>query len=456
MSVPFKNRIAMYYMIATAIIMMVVFGFVYFIVHSTVMSHLDNDLAFEAAKHRSEIKITGDTFHFRNKAELEEREHTEVQIEPVFIQLYDKDGWAMDKSPNLKGADLPFRVEKYGGYFNEKINGKAIRLAQIPIEQDGKIKGYILTAVSSESFMAVLKNLRNVLFVSYLVILIGLYFISRVLAGRSILPIVAITNTITRISKKNLNERVELPQNKDEIHELAVGFNALLDRIEEAIQRERQFTSDASHELRTPLSALRGTLEVLIRKPRTQEEYEDKIEYSLSEIDALAAKLEQLLFLARFDTNVELPNNDLVALNLLIEEVLQRQKKNIIEKELKINFQFTENETLEVPRYYGQLIIENILNNAIKYSPSGAEISIDIGLKDDKIVCTIKDEGIGIKEEDLEHIFDNFFRSDWLNHKEITGTGLGLSIVKKSAAAIQATLNIESALGKGTTVTILF
>ncbi|MFA5667960.1 MAG: ATP-binding protein [Balneolaceae bacterium] len=456
MSVPFKNRIAMYYMIVTAIIMMVAFGFVYFIVHSTVMSHLDDDLAYEAAKHSDEIKISGDDIHFMNKAELEEWEHTVVQVYPVFIQLYDKDGKAMDKSPNLKGADLSFREEKFGGYFDEKINGRAIRQAQIPIEQDGKIKGYILTAVSSESSISVLKSLRNVLFISYLVILAGLYYISRFLAGRSILPIQAITNTITRISKNNLNERVELPQNKDEIHVLAVGFNALLDRIEEAIQRERQFTSDASHELRTPLSTLRGTLEVLIRKPRTQEEYEEKIEYSLSEIDTIAAKLEQLFLLARLDTKSDLPVNDLVALNLLIEEILQRQKKSVIEKELKIDFQFPKNEPLPVPRYYGQLIIENILSNAIKYSPSGTEISIDIGIKDDKIVCTIQDEGIGIKEEDLEHIYENFFRSDWLNHKEITGTGLGLSIVKKSAAAIQATLNIESVLGKGTTVTILF
>src|SRR5690554_1858710 len=326
MSVPFKNRIATYYMIATAIILIVVFGIVYFIVHSTLMSHIDNDLAYEASRHRDEIRITGDSFHFRDKAEFEQKEHTVVDVRPVFIQLYDKDGNAMDKSPNLKDAYLPFREERYGGFFDEKINGKSIRQAQIPIEQNGKIKGYILTAVSSESSMSVLKSLRNILFISYPIILIGLYFISRFLAGRSILPIQAISRTITRISKNNLNERVALPQNKDEIHELAVGFNALLDRIEEAIQRERQFTSDASHELRTPLSSLRGTLEVLVRNPRTQEEYEEKIEYSLSEIDTITAKLEQLFLLARLDTKSDLPVNGLVALNLLIEEVLQRQK----------------------------------------------------------------------------------------------------------------------------------
>lgn len=109
-----------------------------------------------------------------------------------------------------------------------------------------------------------------------------------------------------------------------------------------------------------------------------------------------------------------------------------------------------------VPHYYSTIIIDNILSNAIKYSNNDAVISIGVQIIEDRIVCTIKDEGIGIKEDDLTHIYDSFYRSDALGHKQIPGNGLGLSIAKKCADAIQAKLKITSNFGQGTMVTILF
>ena len=281
MNLSFKNRIAFHYMIATAMMMAVVFGAIYFVVHETVMSNIDNDLSYEAEKHTGEIKIVGDSLLFKNKAEWVEREHRETQVNPVFIQLIDEQGNLMDKSPNLKASYLPFNTSKFGGHFEEQLNNIIIRQVQLPIEQNGKIKGYILAAMSLESAKSVLVRLRNVLIISFLIVLGGLYSASRFIAGRSIRPIQEVTNTISRITKYNLKERVALPNSRDEIYELSANFNALVERIENAIERERQFTSDASHELRTPLASLRGTLEVLIRKPRTQQEYEDKIKLQL-------------------------------------------------------------------------------------------------------------------------------------------------------------------------------
>ena len=278
MSLSFRNRIALYFMVAKGIIMAVTFMVVYFVVQETVYQNLDNDLSFEAEKHTGEIRIVGDSIKIKNKKEWEEKEHREVQVNPVFIQILDKDGNFMDKSPNLKENVLAFNPQQnYGGHFNQTLNNRAIRQVQLPIEENGRIKGYILAAMSLESSKMVLFNLKNVLLFSYLVLLAGLYFISRYIAGRSIIPVKTITQTTNRITKNNLNERVILPKNKDELYDLSFGINELLQRIENAMERERQFTSDASHELRTPLSAVRGTLEVLIRKPREQKEYEDKI-----------------------------------------------------------------------------------------------------------------------------------------------------------------------------------
>jgi signal transduction histidine kinase len=368
----------------------------------------------------------------------------------------------MDKSPNLKGDALPYRKqEQFGGHFNENLNNRPIRQIQIPIEQNGKIKGYVVAAMSLESSNMVFLKLRNVLFISYLLLLAGLYFISRYLAGRSIVPIRNIIETTNRITKNNLNERVDLPPNKDELFHLSASINELLQRIENTIEKERQFTSDASHELRTPLASLRGTLEVLIRKPREQVEYEEKIKYSLSEIDRMTTIIEQLLLLARLDSNVK--SNDLVLKNtiyqslpILLDEILSRYKNEISAKNLTLDlFMETTNEFL-VQQYYANLILDNIIGNSIKYSTKNSSLHITVSNNERGIICKIKDEGIGIKKEDIEKLFNPFFRSEALNHKEIFGNGLGLSIAKKAADAMNAALILESELGVGTTVTIIF
>jgi signal transduction histidine kinase len=456
MNLSFRNRIAFHYMLATALIIAIAFTAIYFVVSNSVFRNLDNDLSFEAHKHTNEINIIGDSIKFKNKEEWKEREHSEVQVNPVFIQLIDIKGRFMDKSPNLKEDNLSFNEVKFGGHFNSQMGLRKIRQVQLPLEHEGKIAGYILAAMSSEAAISTLLQLRNILIVSYLFILIGLYFVSRFLAGRSIKPVKEVTNTITRITKFNSKERVELPPYKDEIYELSTNFNSLLDRIENTLERERQFTSDASHELRTPLATLIGTLEVLIRKPRNQHEYEDKIKFSLSELEKMANSLEHLLLLARLDIPSETIDKNKVYLPTLIDDSLDRFKKLIEEKDLQVELQFDQNQKLLVPQYYTHLIIENIINNAIKYSKTNTTIKIKVDEIDDHVICSIHDQGIGITKEDLKNIFDSFFRSDALSHKHIAGNGLGLSIVKKCADAIKATLTVESVLEKGTIVTIKF
>jgi signal transduction histidine kinase len=456
MNFSFKNRIAFHYMIATAIIMAIAFSASYILVKKTILNNLDKDLSYEAHKHTHEIVLFKNTLAFKNKAEWEEKEHREVQVNPVFIQLMNADGEVMDKSPNLKEANLPFNKDKMNGQFDAYLKERSIRQLQLPLNIQGETKGYILAAMSSEAAHSVILKLRYALLLSYLIILFGLYFFSRYLAGRNIEPVQNVTKTIEQITRSNLQERVALPQHKDEIYALASSFNDLLDRIENALEREKQFTSDASHELRTPLSSLRGTLEILIRQARSQEEYEEKIRFSLKEIDRMSLSLEQLLLLARLDAKDKRKIEKRIPLNTLITEALQQFDKIIKEKELRIVLDLNGTEELLVPHYYSQLIIENILSNALKYSKKEGKVSIKGSHQNGEIVCSIVDQGIGIKEEDLDQLYDNFFRSDALNHKHISGNGLGLSIVKKCAEAIQAKVEISSKINQGTSVQITF
>lgn len=457
MNLSFKRRIATHFMLATAFITLVVFGTIYFIVHQTVYKNLDDDLSFEAHKHRTEIDVTGHEIRFYNKKEWEENEHKNVEVNPVFLQIVDIDGRLKDKSPNMKEKQMAFSLQSdKENRFNTMLNGRAIRQVQIPLYKKGEIRGYIIAAMSLEGTLSVLENLRNTLFILFPIVLLILFLVTSYLAGRSILPVVSITKTTHRISRSNLAERVALPARKDELHDLSSSINDLLDRIESAVKREKQFTSDASHELRTPLSILRGTLEVLIRKPREEKEYQDKIAYSLTEIDRMTAIIDQLLEIARYENQAELNQTTALPLTEILQQIIARHHMDVQNKKLQLDLIVPNEIKASVNGFYGNLILENVLSNAIKYTPSGGKISIQLEETDHSLRCSIRDTGIGIRSEDLEQVFQPFFRSDALGHKNIPGNGLGLSLVQKAATAIDAEIEVESQLEKGTQFTVLF
>jgi signal transduction histidine kinase len=457
MNLNFKKRVAFHFIVATAIVVAVVFGIVYFIVQQTVYQNIDKDLSYEANKHTKEIYLSAEGIKFINKGEWEEMEHREVQVNPVFIQLTNQDGVVMDKSPNLKEDQLIFKREnRFGDHFNTHLNERLIRQIQIPVEKGGKINGYIVAAMSLDASLMVLKNLSNTLLFLYPIVLIGLFFISSFLAGRSISPVVLITDTADRITKNNLNERIALPQNKDELYALSSSINSLLGRLEDTLEREKQFTSDASHELRTPLSVIKGTLEVLIRKERSVAEYQEKIKDCLIAIDRMGNMIDQLLVLARFDSNTEIASEGSSNASDLLQQIIIERTPEVLAKNIDINTSIKAGESVLINTFYGHLILDNIISNAIKYSNENGKIEMSMTRNGDVLSCIIKDNGIGIQEADLQNIYRPFFRSDALNHKEKRGVGLGLSIVQKAANMCDAKVHADSEYGKGTTVTIKF
>jgi signal transduction histidine kinase len=443
-------------MIATAVIMAIVFGIIYLIVWRTVDNHILKDLQFEGRKHFGEVVIEEEGKIYFNKAEWMEREHREIQVHPVFIQLVDPKGRVMDKSPNLKDGELSYKQGSSNELLEGVLNGQSIRQLQLAVDVEGKTKAYVMAAMNSEAYERVLLNLRNVLLISYFLILSGLYFISRLLAGRSILPVSRISQTIGRISRDNLDERVSMPENKDELYELSLAFNSLLDRIGSALEREKQFTSDASHELRTPLASLRGTLEILIRKERSREEYEEKIKKCLVEIDRMSKLVDQLLQMARLNENIPMHGAKKKAISLLLDESIERQLNLIEKKALKLSVRLDAQCELELPTLHASLIFDNLINNALKYSENGEEIIIEQYKHEGKCMLSIRDRGIGIKASDRSEILKSFYRSEALDHKHIDGSGLGLSIAKKCCDALNIAMQIESEKGKGTLVTLKF
>ena len=442
------------FLLATGTLVGLLLISVFFMVRGKVLGDLDNLLRYEALKHTAELKLDNHTLMFANKAEMMEREHREADANPVFVQLVDLSGKVMDKTPNLKEATLNFDSNHEGniqGHYT--LNDRRIRQTQVAVTLEGKSYGYIITAVSSENAEQLVTSLRKHFAWSFPIVLVILFLITRFLAGRSIRPIKQIISTSNTITSQNLDARIPLPQQKDELFDLATAINALLGRIHKSIDREKQFASDAAHELKTPLAVLKGTLEVLIRKPRTTEEYQEKINDSILEIDRLNDITEQLLVLARIEHDHAMALKT-ISLEDFIVNITDRFQKSVSLKSIHLHHEVIEKVNISTNTKLLEMIIENLLSNAIKYSERNKNIYIKTGLNNGKPYCIIKDEGLGISKDEIQKIFNPFYRAHALTQKGIKGTGLGLSIVQKASDQLGLKIDLDSQVGVGTTVTL--
>ena len=425
---------------------------------NTVYSHLDSDLDLEINELKNSIVVTNGKTIFANPFEWNEREHGQIEVNPTFVQVTDAAGNVTRKTGNLVNDSLEFKNGiKNKIYFDSELSGSPIRELQLPyLGTDKKIIGFLLVGVPLEESALVLTNLRQALIISFPVILLILFMTTRIIAGKSIAPIHNVINTAEKITKENLEDRISLPPHNDEIYSLTSTINGLLNRLEDALLREKQFTSDASHELRTPLSVIKGTLEVLIRKPREAPHYEEKIQYCISETDRMTILIDQLLLLARYDTGKIIPIKTEFTISDKIDTVLQRLVPLLEDKKLIINRQDEEKFKLEADPSMMEIIFENILTNAIKYSDPGSTIDINLWKENGNIICSLKDYGIGMTDEQRKRIFDRFYRTDESRSSEEGGFGIGLAICKKLCDLQDITVKVESIPGKQTNFLLYF
>ena len=456
LSFSFKNRIAFNYILSSSILIAIVFLSIFTIVKYSVNQHINEEIKEKLYKHLDDISTDSTVTYLIQVDQWRAREHNSISVNPVFVEFYDNNKQLIDKSPNLKNSNVELLENSKNNKFSDtKLNGIPIRQIQTPIINKEKVVGYLVVAMSLEDF-EIVQILKNILLISYPLILILLFLIARFFAGKSIKPVSTIIDTSSQITKDNLKTRIPLPVNKDELYVLSQNINNLLDRVENAIEREKQFTSDASHELRTPLAVMKGTMEVLIRKPRDQKEYEEKINFCITEVDRLNHMVDQLLLLARFENQKQNIKNETIYLNAIILDNLTRFSSKIENKKLKVNTEFSEDFYIQSDNYLVSIVISNLISNAIKYSNKNGEININLVNNNNQISFSIADIGIGISPVDIDKIFNSCYRSDVSNHSEIKGTGLGLSIVKRLCDLLKLEIAVESKLNQGTIFILSF
>ena len=471
-----RNRIAFYYTVMTAFLIALVFAIIYVMVESVVYKQFDEEIKKEIAEILSDSNVSTHDFKgfasFQNQDidggdnggdndndnDNESKKQKKLNVDTEFIQLVNNTGEVINKSASLSWCALAFNPNQSGpAYFNSNFGGSMVRQAQVPlINKSGITEGYLIVAVPLKNAIIVLHDLQDILLFSFPVIILTLFVLTRLIAGKSIRPIEKVIATAEKMTQANLDQRIPLPFHHDELYRLSATFNALLDRMEDAFKREKHFTANASHELKTPLAIVKGTLEVLVRKPREREHYETRIQFCLKELNRMARLIDQLLMLARYESNKMNPHIETVALSPHIENVVERMLPSASSKNISITVDHTEKAQIAADSGMLDMIFENILSNAIKYSATGSLIAIAIKRNADNIVCSISDQGIGIPEEKLHAIFERFYRVDESRNSGTGGFGLGLSIVKKLADLQHIKVSVTSGTNKGTTFSLTF
>lgn len=358
------------------------------------------------------------------------------------------------KVPEEKNESKDFRIRSiretgkdFQEFILDGINGQQFMLINATYKTGGDVyRIQVFKQLNGNSYF-----IRNFLFKMILADLLGIFcafLAGRYVSRRVLKPVEQIRTTAERISIEDLSQRIDLDGPDDEMRELSQTFNSMIDRLEVAFQKQNQFVSDASHELRTPISVIQGYANLINRWGKSNPEVlQESIDSIISETEHMKELIQNLLFLAKSDQNRMNTKKEPMFLNDVAKETAREME--LLDSKRQITYE--EDGLVEV--YADSDLLKQMLwiyaENALKYTAEDGTIEIRVW-KDRKYgYVSVKDNGIGIAEEEQDKIFDRFYRADKSRNKEISGTGLGLAIALWIARSHDAQIQVESSLGEG-------
>ncbi len=297
----------------------------------------------------------------------------------------------------------------------------------------------------------------------------SLLYITRKICGFAILNIVIISAVLVRINLKNIFRPIEQineatkkvalgeydieleSKREDEIGELTNNFNKMTRGLKSTENLQKEFINNVSHEIKTPVSSIEGFAKFLKDKNLTDEEREEYTNIIIEEAKRLESLTGKILKLSKLNNQEVITNKQEIDIAEQIRKAISLLEPKWSKKDIKINVSLDEKVFLGDEDLIYQVWV-NIIDNAIKFSNEGGSIDIKVYEKDKNIIVEIKDHGIGMKEEELEKVYDRFYQIDKSHSKE--GSGLGLAIVKRIVELSEGKIEIKSKENKGTTVTV--
>jgi heavy metal sensor kinase len=274
------------------------------------------------------------------------------------------------------------------------------------------------------------------------------------LVGATLRPVDAMRSEADAISASELGRRLPVPDTRDEVARLGETLNEMLGRLERAHERERRFVDDASHELRTPLSNLKAELDLALRRSRTAEELERALRSASEETDRLARLADDLLVLARADRGRLPVRREPVEIARLVAGSVEAFAAAATDRGVEIEVLVSDALTAEVDELRMRQALGNLLENALRHTPSGGRVTIEAGRRDGALRIEVRDTGEGFPSGSLPGVFEAFARPDPSRTRSEGGAGLGLAIVRAVAEAHGGTVEAENASSGGAAVVL--
>lgn len=364
------------------------------------------------------------------------------------------DTYDMDVGKTIISEDT---IECFRGesttYYDAK--NRYIEVTTPIVERDSdKIRGVMLVSASTDTIQNSLYILDEKSNAVLLAILVLLGIIGWIFADKVCRPLHRITKSIEAVTEGYENGSVQ-EEAYGEAREIAEAINKMLGRIKAVDDSRQQFVSNVSHELKTPLTSMKVLADsLLIQEEVPVELYKEFMGDLSEEIERENKIINDLLALVKMDRTAEVMNIANEDINELVEKILKRLRPIASARNVEVMFESYRPVTAEVDETKLSLAITNLVENAIKYNKEGGWVHVSLNADHRYFYVEVADSGIGIPEEDMEHVFERFYRVDKSHSREIGGTGLGLAIARNAILMHRGAIKAYSQEGEGTTFTM--
>ncbi len=402
------------------------------------------------------IRLEGDEPEFVDLDQLRSVAFRTHGLHSTYVRLLSTAGERLFQSPNFD-ARGPLEVVLPSGEgmvtLAREWDGYPIGTTYKPLfSKNGILEGWLEVTGFEWSLHEQLRRLGRGLVAGIALSVLLAIIAGFVLARRVLRPVVILTAAANQIQTSRLGARLPLHSGvQDELTDLAETFNAMLNRIEDSFERERRFSDNAAHELLTPLSNLANATEIALRRTRSSESYRETLRQQLVDIEEMTHTVRSLLQLSRTAQLKDLPKES-VDLAALTRDRVDRFRRLANSKDLDLQFSANEGITIRAGAQQMREMVDNLLDNAIKYTPVGGTISVELSTHGAQAKLCVTDDGIGFTENRADDLFDRFYRGNSSLVQAQPGSGLGLAIVKTIVVAFGGDVSARSGgVGAGST-----